>query len=81
MGDTGATIAIPELAKEDEPEAVEPWDYTSGYLARAKAMMPKSAAERPWCLAHDYLADRRDFRQRPVADGVLRFRQAAVEEV
>ena len=68
--------AVAELAPEDEPEAVEPWDYTSGYLNRAKHMMPKIAAERPWTLKHDYLADRRDFRQRPVADSVLRFRTA-----
>lgn len=76
MGERGAQIAVAELAPEDEPEAVEPWDYTSGYLNRAKHMMPKVAAERPWTLKHDYLADRRDFRQRPVADSVLRFRTA-----
>ncbi|MFB0612746.1 flavin-containing monooxygenase [Aurantiacibacter poecillastricola] len=72
----GADVAVPELLPEDEPEPVEPWDYTSGYLNRAKDLMPKVAAERPWTLAHDYLADRRDFVQRPVADGVLRFREA-----
>ena len=76
MGERGADVAVAELAPEDEPEAVEPWDYTSGYLNRAKGLMPKVSAERPWTLAHDYLADRRDFRQRPVADGVLRFRHA-----
>ena len=56
---------------------MEPWDYTSGYLNRAKSLMPKVAAERPWTLAHNYLEDRRDFRQRPVADGVLQFRKAS----
>lgn len=73
MDKVGARIAVPELAPEDEPQAVEPWDYTSGYLARARAMMPKTAATRPWALLHDYLADKRDFRTRPVADGVLKF--------
>ncbi len=73
MSERGAQVAVPELLPEDEPEAVNPWDYTSGYLTRAKAMMPKVAAERPWTLAHNYIEDRRDFRQRPVADGVLRF--------
>ncbi|TIX49562.1 flavin-containing monooxygenase [Alteraurantiacibacter aquimixticola] len=68
-----ATVVIPLLAPEDEPEVVEPFDYTSGYLHRAKPLMPKSAAELPWRLNHDYLADVKDFRQRPVADGVLRF--------
>ena len=76
MGERGAEVAVPELAPQDEPEPVEPWDYTSGYLNRAKGMMPKVAAERPWTLAHNYLEDRRDFRQRPISDGVLRFRNA-----
>ncbi len=75
MSERGAQIAEPVLAPGDEPEAVEPWDYTSGYLNRAKSLMPKVAAERPWTLAHNYLEDRRDFRQRPVADGVLQFRK------
>ncbi len=73
MSRTGTRIAMPVLAPEDEPEAVEPWDYTSGYLERARTMMPKTAATRPWALLHNYLADKRDFRTRPVADGVLLF--------
>ncbi|QZH75818.1 MAG: NAD(P)/FAD-dependent oxidoreductase [Erythrobacter sp.] len=76
MARTGTDIALPELAAADEPEAVTPWDYSSGYLQRAIHLMPKVAAERPWTLRHDYLEDRRDFRQRPVADGVLHFLQA-----
>lgn len=79
MARRGADIAIPELAPENEPEAVEPWDYTSGYLNRAKDMMPKVAADRPWTLAHNYLEDRRDFQSRPVADGVLRFQEASAD--
>lgn len=73
MDATGHRIAVPLLAAEDEPKAVEPWDYTSGYLQRARPMMPKTAATRPWALMHDYLADKRDFHTRPVADGVLAF--------
>ncbi len=76
MGERGMDVAVAELAPEDEPEAVEPWDYTSGYLNRAKGLMPKVSAERPWTLAHNYLEDRRDFRSRPVADGVLHFHKA-----
>ncbi|RJY09855.1 flavin-containing monooxygenase [Aurantiacibacter aquimixticola] len=73
MAKTGHTIAIPELAPEDEPEEVEPWDYTSGYLARARHLMPKTGAERPWAFTHSYIEDRKDLRARPVADGVLVF--------
>lgn len=75
MDDSDMQIAVAELAPEDEPDVVEPFDYTSGYLQRARPMMPKSAAELPWRLNHNYLADRKDFRTRPVSDGVLRFRK------
>ena len=77
MSVTGTQIAVPLLAPEGAPQAVEPWDYTSGYLERARGMMPKTAATRPWALLHDYLADKRDFRTRPVADGVLCFTNPA----
>jgi len=73
MAKAGANVALPELAPEDEPETIEPWDYSSGYLQRAKHLMPKVGPDRPWSLKHEYLADVRDFRQRPVRDGVLRF--------
>ncbi len=75
MAKANADVAVAELAAEDEPETVEPWDYSSGYLQRAKHLMPKVGPERPWSLKHDYLADIKDFRQRPVRDGVLRFYQ------
>lgn len=73
MAERDCHIAVPLLASGDEPEEVEPFDYSSGYLQRARAMMPKSGAQLPWRLNHDYLADRRDFRNRPVSDGVLLF--------
>jgi len=73
MAKAGASVAVPVLAPEDEPETVEPWDYSSGYLQRARHLMPKVGPDRPWSLKHEYLADVRDFRTRPVRDGVLRF--------
>lgn len=79
MARAGADIAVPVLAEADEPEEVEPWDYSSGYLQRARDLMPKVAAERPWTLRHNYLEDLRDFRQRPVRDGVLRFFRVSQE--
>ena len=73
MRATGTRVVVAPLAPEDEPDEVEPWDFSSGYLARARHLMPKSSATRPWALMHDYLADSADFRTRPVADGVLHF--------
>ncbi|WP_271078720.1 flavin-containing monooxygenase [Aurantiacibacter sp. MUD61] len=79
MAAADADVAVPELAPEDEPETVEPWDYSSGYLQRARDLMPKVGKDRPWSLKHEYLADVRDFRQRPVRDGVLRFYKVEAE--
>ncbi|MGB3794832.1 MAG: NAD(P)/FAD-dependent oxidoreductase [Alteraurantiacibacter sp.] len=79
MSRQGVDIAEPVMTAGNEPEVAEPWDYTSGYLNRARGLMPKVAAERPWTLAHNYLQDRFDFRHRPVADGVLQLRRAATE--
>lgn len=51
--------------------------FSSGYLQRARPLMPKSASVLPWRLNQDYLQDRRDFRKRPVDDGILRFEPAS----
>jgi cation diffusion facilitator CzcD-associated flavoprotein CzcO len=69
-----ADVVYPRL--EDEHELVEenPLDlFSSGYLARGRDLMPKSADKLPWRLNQDYLEDCRDFKERPVDDGVLAF--------
>jgi monooxygenase len=73
----GAEVVLPRL--DDEQGLVEenPLDlFSSGYLARGRDLMPKSAAKLPWRLNQDYLEDCRDFRERPVDDGVLAFEKA-----
>jgi monooxygenase len=54
--------------------------FSSGYLQRTKSTMPKNADRLPWRLNMDYFEDRRDFRTRPVDDGVLAFERAKVPE-
>jgi len=73
MAARNCRIAMPHLPAGKEPAEVEPFDYSSGYLQRARPMMPKSGAELPWRLNHNYLMDKADFRNRPVSDGVLLF--------
>ncbi len=81
MRTTGTDVVTPVL--EDPSTIVEDdlFDFSSGYLQRAKAMMPKSAAQLPWRLSQDYIRDRVDMRSGAIQDGVLRFtrvdRQAA----
>ena len=63
---------VPMLEGDDAP-LTRPIATESGYLQRARSLMPKSAASLPWRLNQNYLEDTRDFRKRPVDDGVLRF--------
>jgi cation diffusion facilitator CzcD-associated flavoprotein CzcO len=73
MDDKRADVVVPCLPDEHDLEVVEPFPFSSGYLQRARHLIPKSAATLPWRLNQDYLEDCRDFRKRPVDDGVLRF--------
>ena len=72
----GADVVVPLLPENHGMAEDDIIVFSSGYLQRARSMMPKSAATLPWRLNQDYLADCRDFRKRPVDDGVLRFTRA-----
>jgi cation diffusion facilitator CzcD-associated flavoprotein CzcO len=73
MVEKRAEIAVPRLPEDHDLAEVEPIPFSSGYLQRARPLIPKSAATLPWRLNQDYFEDCRDFRNRPVDDGVLRF--------
>jgi cation diffusion facilitator CzcD-associated flavoprotein CzcO len=73
MRDKGADVVAPYLPDDHGLEMVEPFPFSSGYLQRARHLIPKSAARLPWRLNQNYLEDCRDFRKRPVDDGILRF--------
>ncbi len=69
----GAAIVRPVLPTDHGLEEDDVYQFSSGYIQRARPLMPKSAKTLPWRLNQDYLQDRRDFRRRPVNDGVLHF--------
>jgi len=79
MRDKRADVVMPFLPEHHGLEEDDIVIYSSGYLQRARAMMPKSAPELPWRLNQDYLQDCRDFRKRPVDDGILRFSKLPFE--
>ena len=77
MDKAGADIATPGLPGEHGLVAENPVDlFSSGYLQRARHLMPQSSATPPWRLSMDYLADRKEMRSAPIDDGVLRFEPA-----
>jgi cation diffusion facilitator CzcD-associated flavoprotein CzcO len=72
-----ADTVMPWLPEDHGMEESDIIIFSSGYLQRARGRMPKSAAALPWRLNQNYLEDCRDFRRRPVDDGVLRFEKRA----
>ncbi len=74
MKETGSDVAVPVLAGDQGLEENDVIDFSSGYLQRAKHIMPRSALEYPWRLSQDYLVDRKRMAQDPIDDGVLEFR-------
>lgn len=48
-------------------------DFTSGYIRRAQAELPKKGAARPWLAHQNYIKDMLDIRYGSLNDGVLTF--------
>jgi len=73
-------VVVPRLADDHGLIEDNPIDeYSSGYLQRARNIIPKSAAQAPWRLGMDYAADRREMRRALIEDGVLTFEHATSE--
>jgi monooxygenase len=61
----------------DPSVSEEPWiDFTSGYVQRAIAKMPKQGSKRPWKLYQNYALDIMTLRYGRVDDGVMQFARA-----
>ena len=69
---------MPVLTPQAEAGIVEDdiFDFSSGYIQRSKAIMPKSAVAYPWRLNQEYIVDRELLKKDPVEDGILAFTRA-----
>ena len=80
MDKWGVDVATPYLAAEHGLIEHGAFDYfSSGYIARASHLIPKSSTSPPWQISMDYRSDRHDLRHTPIDDGVLRFERAGVD--
>ena len=59
-----------------EAETEEYIDFTSGYVRRARAGLPKQGTRRPWKVYQNYLKDLLVMRFGALDDGVMEFRKA-----
>ncbi len=72
MDEKGYDIAV---ASPDGTEGEHrPWlEFSSGYIQRANERLPKQGSTGPWVFSQNYTLDRRDMKQGPIDDGVIRF--------
>ena len=69
----GYTIAVPQL--DHSTVSRQPFlGFTSGYVQRAQALLPKQGSHKPWQVHQNYLADLLTIRWGRLADGVMYFR-------
>ncbi len=75
MDEKGVQIATPTLA--DPNMKPEPWlDFSSGYVVRAVAMLPKQGPKAPWRQNQNYFTDIKEMRKAPIEDEALVFSKA-----
>jgi monooxygenase len=71
LGRTGTEIALP--AREAGIEEVPFLDFSSGYVQRARDVLPKQGSKKPWKLYQNYALDMFSLKFASVEDGVIRF--------
>jgi cyclohexanone monooxygenase len=73
MDRKGQAIAV---VRREADVAPEPFlSFTSGYVQRAAALLPKQGSRRPWQVYQNYFQDMYTIRFGRIADGVMRFGQ------
>jgi cation diffusion facilitator CzcD-associated flavoprotein CzcO len=68
---TGNEIALP--AREPDIDETPFLDFTSGYVQRARDVLPKQGSRKPWKLYQNYALDMFSLKFASVEDGVIRF--------
>jgi cation diffusion facilitator CzcD-associated flavoprotein CzcO len=68
---TGNEIALP--VREPGIEEVPFLDFSSGYVQRARDVLPKQGSKKPWKLYQNYALDMMSLKFASVEDGVIRF--------
>ncbi len=68
----GASVATPVLPANHDLVDLDAFDLSSGYISRARHLLPKSATDMRWRLNQDYVRDRAWMKSDPIDDGALR---------
>ncbi|WP_425391485.1 flavin-containing monooxygenase [Ekhidna sp.] len=73
MDSKGYDVVVPEKQDMESDESV--LNLNSGYIQRAKDVLPKQGRKRPWRVFQSYLVDMLATRFGSIADNVLKFRK------
>ena len=76
MQSGGFEIAIPH--RDPDVEEVPFIDFTSGYFERARDLLPKQGARKPWRLYQNYARDMAALKYGAIDDGTIVFSKCAV---
>jgi monooxygenase len=77
MDAKGYAFAVPVPGEDVKPEPF--LDFTSGYVQRALATLPKQGDRAPWRLRQNYAFDLLTLRRGKIEDGTLRFERRSAE--
>ncbi|MGV3512535.1 MAG: flavin-containing monooxygenase [Novosphingobium sp.] len=72
----GMEVAVPRLSPDHQLDEDNIYDFSSGYIERARHLLPRSASDMRWRLNQDYVRDLAWMRADPIEDGVLQFGHA-----
>jgi len=76
-----ADVATPVLPEDHDLTPDPVFDaFSSGYLQRARSIIPKIATTLPWRLSMDYRSDRKEMAEAPIDDGVMQFTRLHVAQ-
>ncbi len=78
MRSRNVDVVTPVLTPQAEAAIEEDdiYDFSSGYIQRAKAIQPKNSVDYPWRLNQEYVVDRKRMASDPIDDGILAFTRA-----
>jgi cation diffusion facilitator CzcD-associated flavoprotein CzcO len=71
LTETGRTVALPQPDADVKP--VDFLDFSSGYVQRAKSVLPVQGDRAPWKLHQNYARDLAALKYGRIDDGVMRF--------
>jgi cation diffusion facilitator CzcD-associated flavoprotein CzcO len=73
----GMRLAVPRRQADVQEKPF--LDFTSGYVQRARAILPKQGDRAPWKLYQNYALDMASLKLGKVEDGVMEFRRTVAE--